>query len=192
MIITIPLFFFTNEVLSFWLGSVPEYTVCFVQLVLIHCVIRSFHPTIDTLYMALGDLKKYQVCEGVVLFLPVIFSYILLYLGIDYYVVFILLILFEILNTILITLFLKGKIDFPISKFLLKTFFPSVIPTIILYYTYYQNDNRVELLFILLLVANYVIFFFFSYFILFNNSEISIVKSFIIQQLHKKIAYDRN
>lgn len=187
ILITIPLFAYTKEVLQLWLGSVPDYSISFVQLILIHCVVRSYHQTIDTIYMAMGDLKQYQICEGLVLSMPVFFSYVFLHIGMNYNVVFVLLILFEIINFFLITLFLKGKIDFPIKEFLCRCYIPSLVPLFFLYYSFdlfTVSDTPIPR--ILLIMINFTAIMFFTCCFIFNRSEIGLVKSFVKHRYRKE------
>lgn len=98
LLITIVISFFATDILRLWLGEVPEYTALFLDLVLIQSVIRSLHMPIDFLFCGEGNIKYYQIIEGIVLALPIPLSYVLLNLGLPYYYAFLALIACEILH----------------------------------------------------------------------------------------------
>ena len=72
----IPLLLETKFVLSFWLKNVPDFTIAFVQYVLIAIGIELFSHVIGTTIQATGKIKWYQIIIGTILFLNLPFSYI--------------------------------------------------------------------------------------------------------------------
>lgn len=122
--LVIPFIFCTYDLLNLWLTEVPEYSVIFLQLILIHSLIRALHSPLDTVFKATGNLKYYQIIEGILLATPLLFSYIALTIGADYYVVFVIVILVELLNTGSILLLLKHQISFNLAKYLRSVILP--------------------------------------------------------------------
>lgn len=100
--LVIPFAILADSILNIWLGQVPEYSVLFLRLVLIWSLIRAPHSPIDKYFKAVGDIKKYQILEGVILALPLVFAYIFLKLEFGYSSVFITMILFEAINLLII------------------------------------------------------------------------------------------
>ena len=90
--------YLTRPIVEMWLGRVPDYSVIFINLVLIHSLVKSLHSPIDMIYSAEGQLKYYQIVEGVVLALPIPLSYFALELGAAYSSVFVIVILCEVLH----------------------------------------------------------------------------------------------
>lgn len=129
----------------------PEYSVIFVQLVLINTLVRTFHPAIDLLFMADGNLKWYQITEGFFLLMPLVTSYFLLKNGFPYYTAFISIIVFECLNFIAISIVAKKIAAFPITRFFTEVLFHCIIcivAGVVLYYFSYQtNDIWMKLLY---------------------------------------------
>ena len=123
------LIFLANEILGIWLVEVPQYTVVFMQLVMINSLIRSVHSPIDILFKAVGDLKYYQIIEGVVLSLPIVFSYIALKFGAPYSMVFVIVILFELLNYLLIILLARKIAQLPVGSYFSKVIVPMLVCT---------------------------------------------------------------
>src|SRR5690606_3795270 len=68
-VVSVPILFFSDTILSLWLVDVPDYTVVFVQLILIYLLVRSFHSPVDILFKAAGEMRNYQIVDAVTLFL---------------------------------------------------------------------------------------------------------------------------
>lgn len=121
--VSIPLVFFAQPLLSFWLGDVPGYSVDFVKLMLLYSIIRSLHPSIDVWFKAVGNIKSYQIFEGIMLLLPIPFSYFALKFGATYNFVFFLVAVFEVINLLGILLIAKKISDFSFSRYFRCVFF---------------------------------------------------------------------
>jgi O-antigen/teichoic acid export membrane protein len=98
LMLTIPLVYLTQWLISLWLGQVPEYAVVFLQLTLCISLIRSVHGPIDTIFKAKGELKYYQISEGIILAMPLVLGYIVLKFGAPYASVFVCCIAMELVN----------------------------------------------------------------------------------------------
>lgn len=125
--IIIPLVFCAQEVLHLWLGTVPDYSVVFVQLVLLNTLIWAAHPAVDLLFMANGNIKWYQIIEGLLFVAPLFFSYVLLSLGFPYYSAFICLIVFSIIDIIAILIVARKILDFPVNKYATAVLFHGIV-----------------------------------------------------------------
>lgn len=125
-IVVIPFLHLTWWILKIWLSNIPEYTVQFVQLVMIYSLLRSIHGPLDTLFKAFGRLKTYQVCEGIILSIPVLCSYFGLKTGYPYASVFIFVILFDIINACVILPIAKHYTGLSISKYLKCVMLPCI------------------------------------------------------------------
>ncbi len=77
-IITMPLIFETEFVLKLWLGTVPDHTVAFVRLMLILSLLYTLSNPIVTSVQATGTIKKFKICESLLLLTIVPISYVLL------------------------------------------------------------------------------------------------------------------
>lgn len=110
--IVISITLFIHEILSIWLGDVPMYTEVFLKLILLGTIVRSLHSPLDLIFKAVGKLKYYQIFEGFVLFLPFLVSYFLLKDGRPYYMVFVSIVFFEIVNLFVILFWLEKSVLF--------------------------------------------------------------------------------
>ena len=102
LMLSIPIIYLTPWLLQLWLGQVPEYSVVFLQLVLCITLVRSVHGPLDTVFKARGELKYYQIAEGIILALPLLLGYLVLKAGAPYASVFVCCIVMEIVNLIII------------------------------------------------------------------------------------------
>lgn len=166
------IFFHTEALLSLWLENVPKYTCVFLKLILLHSLIRSLHSPLDTLFKSVGNLKWYQLCEGVMLSFPVVASYLLLQAGCEYYSVFIAIIVFELLNFLLIILIAKR-----ICKLSLKDYFSFVVLKcsflFSLFIITYFVDQQISSIFykIVCTMVSLIISFMMFWVLCLNNSE---------------------
>jgi O-antigen/teichoic acid export membrane protein len=78
LIMSMPIFVNTEKVIQFWLGTVPEFTVVFIKLVIVDSLICSLSGTIMASIQATGRIKYYQMVVGGILLLNIPMSYILL------------------------------------------------------------------------------------------------------------------
>lgn len=131
-LIMTPLMFLSEKILELWLGIVPDYSIIFLQLILFYSLLRTLHSGIDILFKAKGEIKHYQICEGILLIIPLIVSYILLKNGFSYTSVFIAMIVFDFINLLSI-LFLSSKITgLSIKRYLKEVLFPCTTLAILL------------------------------------------------------------
>lgn len=62
--LVVPLLFETKQILELWLKNVPDYTISFVRLTIIVCMISVLSNTMITAMLATGNIKKYQIIVG--------------------------------------------------------------------------------------------------------------------------------
>lgn len=67
MIVVIPVFFASEQILDLWLDEVAPYTVGFMQLVLIMILIDSMVSPIATALQATGKIKWFQITVSVIM-----------------------------------------------------------------------------------------------------------------------------
>lgn len=87
-IICLPLILKADYVLSIWLIEVPSHAVVFVQWILIYSIVNSLNNPIWTAVMAVGKLRSVVLVGSNIFLLAFPFSFILLKLGYDPYIVY--------------------------------------------------------------------------------------------------------
>ena len=131
MLKVITITFLTERILYLWLEQVPDYTVVFLNLVMVQSLIKSLHMPIDMLFSGKGDIKYYELAEGIILLLPVPISYVLLKMGFPYYSAFISLVVTEIIHIYAITLICKNVCGLPLADYYKKVIIPCFICVVV-------------------------------------------------------------
>lgn len=155
-----PLWYNIDFILYLWLGdNVPLQTPNFCRIYFIYLLIASFATPLATTALASQDIKKYQLTLFPIVCLNIVFSYIALKYGGPAKTVFLVRILVEVLILSYRLWYLKLKIHFPITKFLLKTIFPlsSIILLIIgifTLFTIFSNQYQISQLQTLILSSS--------------------------------------
>ncbi len=117
-----PILFNTKEILYYWLGEVPEYTIVFTQLVIIRCLLKTFERPLITATMAYGKMKYPSIISGMILITEVIVALGLFNLGFPPYWAY-LVDLIGVLGCIIYDIaFLQAKRIFGFSLFIQKAF----------------------------------------------------------------------
>jgi O-antigen/teichoic acid export membrane protein len=80
-ILSLPVIINANYIMHLWLTKVPDYSVTFVQLILIEMMITSISRTLITLQSATGNIRNYQLIVGGILLLNLPLCYVMLELG---------------------------------------------------------------------------------------------------------------
>lgn len=78
LIIAFPIFLQADYILKLWLGIVPDYTVSFVRIMLLVCIVYTLSfPLVKAIY-ATGNIRKYQTLETAILVSVVPIAYVAL------------------------------------------------------------------------------------------------------------------
>ena len=126
LIISLPIFFETESILTLWLRNVPENTVIFLRLILVTTLIDTISNPIMKAADATGNIKRYHVIIGCTLIMIAPVSYIVLKFGGPSYSVFIVHICFCIIALFLRLLIIKPMILLSIKKFFNNVLFPII------------------------------------------------------------------
>lgn len=120
MALSIPVLILKNELLTWWLGDVPNYTEIFVFLVIINSLIDSLSNPLMTLVQATGRVKLYQCIVGTLILLNLPISYIFLFIGYEPEITMYVSIMISVLLLIVRILVLRYLVSFPIKDYCLK------------------------------------------------------------------------
>lgn len=124
-----PIFIELHFVLDLWLGTaIPSMTYTFTMLVLVDTLICTLNTPCTQIVQATGEIKKYQIGSTIVSLLLLPVCYLFLKLGFDAILVFVMTIVFSIINQ-LVCLFFANKV-FPID---LKRYYKEVLLPCLLY-----------------------------------------------------------
>lgn len=132
-ILSMPVLLETNFLLKIWLKEVPEYVVLFTRLVIINALIDSLSYSLQTVALATGEIKKYQLVVGGLLLLNLPISYILLKFGFMPEITIYVSIVISIFCLLLRTWILKNMIDLSFHDFFKNVVYVIISVSIIAY-----------------------------------------------------------
>lgn len=147
LLIVIVVTFWADDLVLLWLGQIPQYSIVFLKLIMIQSLVKSLHMPIDMLFEGEGNIKHYQIVEGIVLALPIPLSYLSLHLGFPYYTVFVILIICELLHILSISILAKYICQLNLGTYLSSVIIPCCICSII-YGIMFYIKSRYDLNFI--------------------------------------------
>lgn len=122
LLISLPILLNTYFVLELWLKLVPDYSVVFVQLILILSLHETLANPLVTAMLATGNIKKYQIYAGGLNSLNLPISYLLFYYGYPPETVFIVAIFMSLLVQIVRLLLLRRMINLSITDYVRKVY----------------------------------------------------------------------
>lgn len=141
LFIVVPIIYNINFILTIWLGRVPEYTNIFIQLALISVLIDSISGPLMVGIQASGKIKFYQIIVGAVNLISLPIIYILLWLGFESYVAFIVLAVFSILSLFFRLYFLNKSFVGSFFEFIKNVLFRIIAVVICLLAMTYLLDR---------------------------------------------------
>lgn len=169
-----------DYVLHLWLGDVvPKHTPIFTALVLFETLVYTLHTPCSQVVQAVGRIKTFQIINTVVNISVLPVSWILLLVGLDAEIVFIINIIFAIINTIWCLIYTNNIFNFDLGKYLrhvvvpcgIISLFAPVLP-IIISWMLPESLLRLAVSFfsstVMLLIS--------SYFIVLDNNEKNFVR----------------
>ena len=157
IIFVITFTFLLKEIISVWLGQLPNYVNEFLTILLWHSLVRSLHSPIDILFYAFGKMKYYQLCEGVCLSSSVLFAYFMLQNKLPMYSAFLAILGVEILNMIIITYIASLQCSFNVRRYVGNVIKPSLLCFVLYLLFYFMKvkyyDDCYLMIFALLILA---------------------------------------
>ncbi len=146
LIISLPIIINVSYILTLWLGTVPEHTASFVQLVLIFAMSESLATPLVTAMLATGSIRNYQLVVGGLQMMNLPISYVLLKMGCIPETVLIVAIAISVCCEMARLYMLRKMIHLSIRSFLNKVYFNvigvSVISAIIPYFIKQTMDEN--------------------------------------------------
>lgn len=143
LILSIPIIVETKFILELWLKNLPQYSIIFVQLILVLTIIESISLPIITLQQATGKIRNYQIVVGGIHMLNFPISFIFLYIGWQPNIVYIVAIFLACITLHARIYMLKRTINISILLFykevLLRLFYV-ILPTSIIIFVLKQAN----------------------------------------------------
>ena len=136
VIIGFPIFMFIPELLQIWLGEQPEGAATFIRCILFFIVVRCWHDAVDITFKSAARMKNYQLCEIFVMLFNLPISCGVLFLGSPLYTVFIVMVMIELINLIVIMNLARREVDFRMTDYIRRVIVPSILIICILALVY--------------------------------------------------------
>lgn len=155
LVVTIPLCLHTHYILELWLGEIPEYSVPFVQIMLIVGLINTLqNPTMTALH-ATGNIKKVQIIESSLLLSVVPIAYIFLkFFNISPEMVFIVYMIIEIITQFVRVYYIYPMIGLKIRDYVTKVIWPiCFVSTLAVSVSFILSELLIVSNFLMLLVS---------------------------------------
>jgi len=137
-ILTVPIITLSDELLNIWLKVVPPYTSEFLRLIMVYIMLQPLKSTLDTLLLATGNIKRWQIFSGLIDVLNLPFCWLIYKLGFPPYASYIVMIPISFISLLNRIYFCHKKAElnyvFYFRKILLRSFVSWIIPLLVLYW----------------------------------------------------------
>ena len=81
LLLSLPIFLYTDYILHLWLKTVPDHSVLFVQLAITFTALHTLSGTLITAQLATGNIRNYQIVVGGIQLLNLPISYVVYKMG---------------------------------------------------------------------------------------------------------------
>ena len=182
MIIT-PVIFEIDLLLKLWLGNVvPQDTNIFTILVLIDALVCTLNSPVTQIVFATGKIKNYQILTSIINIFLLPICWVLLRLGMEAWVVFMVTIIISIINQIIAILAMNRVFSFSIKDYLKQIILPCIlmmliVPLVPYLLTCVMQDSIFRLIivsFLSFLLSSVLLYSFFL-----SESEKNIARSYL-------------
>lgn len=187
LLIGIPLIVNMDFILSIWLKNVPENTAMFCKFGLVCLLMESLSVPIDTLIMAVGKIKRYELVSSIIWLTSLLLAYISLKGGFSFRYVLVFRIAAGLVYDLYEAIYLKKFIEFSVKYYLVNVLVkPLVIGTVCLGITFLAvwpvELDYVKLLWAL--VSSTIVLCVLAWYVVFDNNE-----KMLIRNMLKKIPF---
>lgn len=190
LLLSIPVLINTPYILNLWLDTVPQYTIIFVQLIIIFGLSEALSGPLITAMLATGNIRNYQIAVGGIQLMNLPISYALLHIGLMPQITIIVAIILSQICLALRLFFLRKMIGLPPGQFIRKvylnvgkvTFISVVIPIVL---SRYMTENFGN--FLLICLVSVVVTLLTEFFIGCNQKERQFIVSKILAKMYKNI-----
>jgi hypothetical protein len=182
LFISIPIFIETEYILSLWLGEIPDGTIDFVRLMIVSEIVNCISSPLVTIIQGAGNIKQYQIINGITIFMLVPLSYFFMKIGFSEntpMIIYIFISFFVLFQRIYFT-----NKYFPINwkqclfrLVIYSTVMPVVVAAVPYIIYYYMPGSFLRLLTVT--ISSTIILVLISYFFILDSSEKILVREFI-------------
>lgn len=188
-ILALPVLIQTEYILGLWLIEIPENSVLFCQIIIVHTLIMSLNRPYVMAIHATGNMKQTNITAGVLLMMVLPISYILLENGYSIISPLVIFIIATILCFVIELYYLKKWINVSVINFFKNTLIPVAIIAILSAVPMYYLENIFISSFIKLVLVTTIsmfLIFILAYLIALNKEEKIKIKTIIKNKLLKE------
>lgn len=127
----LPLTLEARQVLTLWLGNIPDHTISFMRITMMTMLISSWIQPLHTANLATGKIKKFQTWRGVVMLLMLPISYVALKLGAQPEIVFVVQFVVTFAAQIVMLFIIRPLIQLSLKEYFMEVFIRAGIVSII-------------------------------------------------------------
>jgi O-antigen/teichoic acid export membrane protein len=181
LIPAVPILLETNFILGMWLGKVPDYTIIFVQLMVINSIIQVMDSGIPALVHATGKIKYFQIILSSIHLLALPAAFLFLKAGFGPYMMIIPFTVSALINLGLEQFLLKKLINFNVKLFLVEAYlkmFLVLIPISFIFIIHQMFDPGF-FRFLFFSISSIIFILFFVYFLGLSPKERDFLNFFI-------------
>lgn len=189
-VLSVPLIIEMPMVLKLWLHDVPDHTVLFARLVLLHALIESLAYPLDTSITATGKIRGFQVWTGGMLLLNLPISYIVLKMGASAESTMYVMIVLAVLAHFIRMYFAKKLNGISMTKYLKDVLATIIFVSLVVFgalgflYTHFMFDTVGG--FFLFSALSVCFMMIVIYLLGINRDERVMLKQLVLNKIHKK------
>ena len=125
-LISVPVLTYCSDILSIWLGNVPDYAVSFCRLIIFCSLIDCIAAPLWMGIYASGKIQNYQLWISIILLLNIPFSYCVLSWGFNVEATLIVRIALNVVSFLFRLFYLRHIIPFPIGTYAKQVLLPCI------------------------------------------------------------------
>ena len=186
LVLVLPILFTIDGILEIWLKEVPEYTAIFCRLILVFLSIEAITAPLWMSVQATGKIRSYQILMACLIFMNFPMAYLVLKLGFPVYTVWIVRIIINLITMVARCIYMKQRLQFPISQYIRNVIIPIVIVTIASLPVPLILYNQIDNFWLNMFVVGFATFFvaiLAVYFIGMNTHEKELVRNMLLKKI---------
>lgn len=132
-LLALPIYICCPEILSIWLGTVPEYAVEFCRLMLLFLLIDAVQGPLWVSAQATGKIRNYQILMSVLILLNLPITYVLLIFFKNPEIALIVRVAINFITAVARVIYLNHLYDFPIGRYMKDVILKCIMVMVISY-----------------------------------------------------------
>lgn len=137
----LPIFFETDFILNLWLGSFPEYTVEFVRVTVLFCIIDSLCAPLWISVQAIGKIRFYQLIVSCAIVSNIPIALLIVYLKLDVIYILLVRVFINFCLWVWRAFYMRRLTDFPSLDYIKRVVVRIVLVALIAFIPIFVSDG---------------------------------------------------